>query len=402
MVRTYLAYQCLSSMFFVNAVWLYFYRLYITDAQVGILDGLAFTIGLIAEVPSGVLADRFGRGRIARLGLVMTALGLFVQAFGGGFAPFFVGQSIVMIGVSLTSGADEALFFTKINFDRDSAEWRKLVTRGSQFALLGTLGATIVGGWLHTVYPPIPWCLSGLAFIASALLIWRVNETEGTKKEWNVDKNLTGHFKEIWAGFQQFRTPELLRYVPYILTVQALFYTAGWGLLRIVLLDRFHFDPLSGAMIVAVCNIITVASLSMIHRNAQKISEKQMLCTIGLSAAFSLLCAIPDIGAWGFGVIFALYAGDRILYPYLSETLNKTAREEQRATILSIASFFKVLPYVFLAPLIGALNTHGKLGAFLLVWPVLIGAALWFYLAQKKKDESRKAGEVVTELSYDD
>lgn len=66
--RRYVVYQLCKNLFFLSAVWLYLYRMFITDAQVGVLDGLAFGIGLVAEVPSGALADRFGRGRFVRLG----------------------------------------------------------------------------------------------------------------------------------------------------------------------------------------------------------------------------------------------------------------------------------------------------------------------------------------------
>lgn len=385
-VRTYLAYRCLSSMFFISAVWLYFYRLFITDAQVGILDGIAFSIGLIAEVPSGVLADKFGHGRIARLGLILTGCGFLIQAFGSSFAPFFIGQSVMMVGVSLTSGADEALFFTKINFDRNSVQWRRLATRGSQLALIGTLVATLIGGRLHTINPRFPWIMTGLSFVGSALLLWRLNYAETSKEKLSVGNEVKAHLIEIKDGFILFRSQELFRYVPLILTVQALFYATDWGLLRIVLLDRFHFDPIVGSVVVAGCNILTVAALSFIHRHTEKISEQFMLSLIAISAAASLFMSIADIGTWGFGVILMLYAGECILYPFLSEILNKSARDEQRATILSVASFFKTLPYVALAPLIGALNTHGKLDYFLAVWPVLIGGSLIFYLSQKKRD----------------
>lgn len=70
--------------------------------------------------------------------------------------PLFVGQSIVMIGVSFVSGADEALFFDKLKFDAKSLNWRKLMTRGSQAALIGTVLATITGGWLHSISPRLP------------------------------------------------------------------------------------------------------------------------------------------------------------------------------------------------------------------------------------------------------
>ena len=102
------------------------------------MDGMAFAIGLLAEVPSGALADKFGRDKIVRLGQILAGVGLLIQITGSSFALFFAGQAVVMIGLSLVSGADEALFFERLNFERTSVEWRKLVTRGSQFALIGT------------------------------------------------------------------------------------------------------------------------------------------------------------------------------------------------------------------------------------------------------------------------
>src|SRR3989338_8764251 len=146
--KKYLLYKLLTNLWFVGAVWLYFYRLFITDQQVGFLDGFAFAIGLVAEVPSGALADRFGRDKIVKFGQLLAGSGFLIQAFGSNFVPFFVGQAIMMIGISFVSGADEALFFEKLNFDRTSVNWRKLVTRGSQFALIGSLFAVVTGGFL--------------------------------------------------------------------------------------------------------------------------------------------------------------------------------------------------------------------------------------------------------------
>lgn len=384
--RKYLAYEMLTNLWFVGAIWLYFYRIFITDQQVGLLDGFAFAIGLIAEVPSGALADRFGRDKMVKLGQVLAGSGLLMQAFGSSFVPFFVGQAIMMIGVSFVSGADEALFFGKLNFDRSSVNWRRLVTRGSQFALVGSLFAVVTGGFLYSINPRIPWVLTGLSFMSSALLIWSIKDTRIEKETKKFSIELQEHLTSIKAGFLQFRAPKLLLYIPIIITVQGLFYTAGWGLLRLVLLDRFHFDPFLGSLVIATSSLITVGILALMHKYAENMSERRVVALISLGAAASLLLSLADIGMWGYIVIFALYAGEHVLYPFMSEILNNRAPEDQRATVLSVASFLRTLPYVALAPIIGYLNTRGELEYFLVSWAILICLAILLYLSLKKTD----------------
>ena len=384
--RKYLAYQLLTNLWFVGAIWLYFYRIFITDQQVGLLDGFAFAIGLIAEVQSGALADRFGRDKMVKLGQVLAGSGLLIQAFGSSFVPFFVGQAIMMIGVSFVSGADEALFFGKLNFDRTSVSWRKLVTRGSQVALVGSLLGVVIGGWLYSINPRIPWILTGLSFMSSAPFIWSIKDTRIEKQAKKFSVELKEHLASIKMGFAQFRAPKLLLYIPIIISVQGLFYTSGWGLLRLVLLDRFHFDPFWGSLVIATSSLITVGILALMHKYAEKMSEKKIITLISLGAASSLLLSLAGIGMWGFIVIFALYAGEYVLYPFMSEILNNRAPEDQRATILSVASFLRTLPYVALAPIIGYLNTRGDLKYFLISWALLICLAVLLYLSLKKTD----------------
>lgn len=380
-------------MWFMGAVWLYFYRIYITDQQVGILDGLAFAIGLIAEVPSGVLADRFGRSKIVRLGQVLIGSGLLMQALGSGFIPFFVGQAITMVGASFASGADEALFFEKLNFKRDSLEWRKLLTRGSQASLIASVVALVVGGVLHTINPRFPWVLSGFAFIIATLVIWQIKDDVIRKSSNKLIGEIKEYLHDIQVGFSQFRLPKLWLYVPIILVVQGLFYAAGWGLLRLILLDRFHFDPLWGSIAVATSSLITVGILALMHKYADRMSERRVITFISLSAAASLLLSLANIGSWGYAVILILYAGEHILHPFMSEVLNYHAPENQRATVLSVASFLRILPYVILAPIIGYLNTNGKLEYFLIFWAFLILLAILIYLSNKKQDAQIKLAE---------
>ena len=384
--RKYLTYRLFTNMWFLGAVWLYFYRIFITDQQVGVLDGMAFAIGLVAEVPSGALADKFGRDKMVRLGHLLAAGGLLIQALGSAFVPFFVGQAVLMIGIAFVSGADDALFFEKLSFKRESSLWRKLVMRGSQVALVGSLVATVIGGWLHTINPRVPWFMTVIAFVIAAVVIWPVRDTRKKDARQKLSVEVKGYLRDIKTGFMQFRLPKLWLYVPIIITVQGVFYATGFGLLRLVLLDRFHFSPFWGSVAVASSSLITVAILALMHKYADNLSEKRVLTLISLSAAAALILSLANIGLWGYVVILALYAGEHVLHPFMSEILNNHAPEKQRATVLSVASFIKALPYVALAPLIGYLNVHGQLHYFLIGWGVLVCAAVLLYLAIMKRD----------------
>jgi MFS family permease len=381
----FLIYKFLTNLWFVGAVWLYFYRIYITDQQVGVLDGLAFAIGLIAEVPSGVMADKFGRDKMVKLGQVLAGGGLLIQAFGSSFIPFVVGQAVMMIGVSFVSGADEALFFDKLQFKK-TVDWRKLITRGSQIALIGSTMALMVGGWLHEINPRIPWILTGLSFISSVFLIWSIKESRPARAKQKLFVELKEQLIDIKSGFTEFGKQKLFLYVPIMIAVQGLFYTAGWGLLRLVLLDRFHFSPFLGSIAISASSLITVGLLSYMHKYAENMSEKRVLTFISALAGASLLLSVANIGMWGFFVIFALYAGEHVLQPFMSEILNYRTEKDNRATVLSVSSFLRTLPYVALAPIIGYLNTQNKLEYFLVLWALFIGAAVVFYLSLKKND----------------
>ena len=384
--RKFLIYKVLTNLWFLGAVWLYFYRIYITDSQVGILDSVAFAIGLIAEVPSGVLADKFGRDKMVRLGQFLAGSGLLIQAFGSSLTQFMFGQATMMIGISFVSGADEALFFDQLKFSQSSTDWRKLITRGSQIALIGITSATLLGGLLHNINPRIPWILTGLSLISSVVIIWPIKDTRKKADRQKILSELREQLVSIKSGFAQFTTQKLAQYVPIIITVQGLFYAAGWGLLRLVLMDRFHFNPFLGSIVIASCSLITVGILGYMHKNADSLSEKRVLALISLLAAASLLLSVSNIGWWGYFVILTLYAGEHVLVPFMSEILNYRTKENQRATVLSVASFLRTIPYVVLAPIIGGLNSQNKLEYFLIVWTIFITIAITAYLSLKKKD----------------
>ena len=111
--KRFLLYRFLKGAWLINAIWLYSYRLFMNDAGAGLIGTITILVGLFAEIPSRALADKFGHGRVAKVGLVITAVGIAGMALSG-FAYILIFNLFFFIGIALTSGADEALFYEKL------------------------------------------------------------------------------------------------------------------------------------------------------------------------------------------------------------------------------------------------------------------------------------------------
>ena len=122
------------------------------------------------------------------------------------------------------------------------------------------------------------------------------------------------------------------------------------------------------------------------NKFAEQLHERRVFIYLVASVAVTLITSVAGNGLLGVVIILAMYLADGIFYPFMSEVINKHASSQSRATVISVASFLKTLPYVILAPLIGWLNTIGRLDIFLIGWAILMIAALVYYLSKHKND----------------
>lgn len=379
----YILYRVLTNVTFYNVVWLYFYRIYIDDGQLGILDGIAFFIGLLFEIPSGAIADAIGRKKVVRLGQLFVVIGIVIQVLFPEFWMFVVGQSILVIGLSFASGSDDALFYSALQYNPESSDWKKLVTRASKWTLWASLFATISWAYLHTINPVYPWYLTAFATLLSVVVLSRVPDT-GTYMSSHLFDTIKNVYRSTLSGIRSFHHKKILIYVPIIFWLQALYYAYWCWILRIILLDRFHFSPFMGSIAIGTIILVSIWSLHVLEKKIEHIEEKRVFNLLGIMTLGSLIFAVWDVGYWWWITLLVLYVGERMIHPFISDGLNKHAPDRERATILSVGSFLKSIPYVLLAPLIGYLNNGWDLEYFLIFWSVIIMSSLFVYAHLRK------------------
>ena len=384
--QRYIFYKVFRHTWFIGAVWLLFYRLFMTDQSVGILDAISFGLGLLAEIPSGALADRYGRKRLTIIGIILAGLGFVIQGLASGYALILLGQTIVTMGWAFSSGADDALFYDEYKKQKYAKSWKSIVIKASQAGLIATLSTYLIGGYLYNISPRLPF-IAAVISLLSILALIGIDEQKSPKK--NEGEAIKEYLEDLKDGVKQFGKLELRAFLPVIIIVQGLFYSFGYGLLRPILLTRFNFDASGGAWVLFWCGVITIVLQRLQLKHIDSISERVSISSIIIISAFMLFMGVFNLGILGFVVILALYSGEYLLEPIMSHSLNDHIESRHRATALSASAFLKSLPYVISAPLIGALNTRGALSYYLISMSIIfIIVALVFLGFLKTKNSA--------------
>jgi len=94
--------------------------------QVMILQGIYSFMVAAMEIPSGYLADVFGRKHTMILGTIFCFLGFLVISLSFNFWYFFIGEIILGIGSSFISGADSALMYDSLAESKKEEEYTKV------------------------------------------------------------------------------------------------------------------------------------------------------------------------------------------------------------------------------------------------------------------------------------
>lgn len=379
--RRYLAYQLFRNFWLVGAIWLLYYRLFMSDQQVGVLDAISFSLGLLAEIPSGALADYLGRKKLIIVGLICGGIGMAMQGFIGSYGGILAGQLLVTTGWAFCSGADTALFYEAVIKEKPTYDWKKLVAKGGQVLLATSLVAYVIGGYLFTLSPGLPFIVMGVISLLAIFPVVGVSEIRRKK-----DGSSHGYVSDLKDGTKQLLLHEVLPYLSLIIVLQGILYTYGFGLLRPLLQVRFGLDAQGGAWALAIIGIFVFIAISLQAKYIHTIKESRAVTYFVVSTAAVLLLATQNIGVLGVLVLFVMNANEYLMEPWINEALNKHISSKHRATALSAAAFLKSAPYVLSAMLIGYLSTQGLLHYYL--YCASIGVVLaGFVYTYKKKDK---------------
>jgi predicted MFS family arabinose efflux permease len=146
-------------------------------AQVFLLNAWFMFCVFVLEVPTGTVADAFGRKTSLIAGSVVVVFAVALYVSYPNFWVFFAAEFLFAIAFTLHSGADEALFFDTLKTLHRENEATRLISRLEAFKLaginLGALaGAVIAAHWSLRA----PMALFSIPAVASIFIVLLVKE----------------------------------------------------------------------------------------------------------------------------------------------------------------------------------------------------------------------------------
>jgi MFS family permease len=134
--------------FYLPVMTLYMQYKGLSLVEINLLNALLLGSQFVAEVPTGLLADRLGRKRSWIIGLVLQFLGELLFLFASSFWVFALIQMIAGFGFAFMSGCVEALVYESLPRERRNAAMKRALGLISAAVRFANLLAFSLGGWL--------------------------------------------------------------------------------------------------------------------------------------------------------------------------------------------------------------------------------------------------------------
>lgn len=364
----------LWSAFFATGNWLFFTRRFMSNQQIGIFDAVCFLFGLLVEIPSGAVADRWGRRKTMIVASILMGLGYGGMGLSMTSWHIYAGYLAFTLGYSLFSGADDALMYDYMKHHGIEDKWQKLQREKTITRRIGNVVATLLGAPLYAISSRLPSLARGVFFL---LMLIPLSKMKFLDTEHIRERTEVGYLSHLHKGFKTMFNARLLPLVIMIIFIGGIGNTFFiGGVLRPFMLERAGLDVAFHPVVIAVAGLISILLLlKQPHVKTNNLYITSVAVSILMILGFAVNIPLSSTVLMIVGII-VIHIANYLLQPLISELVNNEATSEHRATTISTANLFDQLGYVIAAPLIGIMVSRNNLGTFVAILVTCMSLAL--------------------------
>ncbi|MFA5763354.1 MAG: MFS transporter [archaeon] len=334
---------------FTTVIILFFESLGLDFFQIMIIETIFALTVLIMEVPSGYLADKFGRKKIIIAGTFFSFVGMLNYSFATTFELFIISEILIGLGCSFISGADSALLYDSLIELKRENEYKKIEGRREAVRTTAIGLAALLSGFFAMVSFRYNFYITTIAAFLAFLISLKLTET---KTCCSTSSTIKVKFSTILK--ETIKHKELMLMIIFSATIFG-FSTAHYFMSQ-QFMNMVNTPIVIIGIIFATANF-AVAYLSLIaHKIEAKIGliKSMLLATFFVAISFFIFGTMPTIA--GIIGVYTYQFARGIRTPIVKDFINKRTVSSRRATILSLDSFIGRGLFVLVAPIIGYLT----------------------------------------------
>jgi MFS family permease len=329
------------------AVKLFYVENNLHDDDLFILHAWYSLVIFLTEIPSGYLADIFGRKRTMLIGLLCGIAGFFTYSLSYGFTGFLLAEIALGIGHGFISGADSALLYDSLLEEKKEDQYLRqegrISSAGNLAEAVAGISFTLMAFAAMRPYYQIQTLITFLGFIAACFLIEPT--VHGQYKKISLRDILETVRTTLW------KNPQLSRYVLFSSIIGFASLSMAW--FAQIFLYEAGVKQANFGLYWTLLNIMvalgSISAISIDKRLGARISLFYIL--LFLSAGFFI--SSHFISMYGIALLLIFYFVRGSAHPILKDKINRLSESRVRATVLSVRSLVIRIMFAGLAPMLG-------------------------------------------------
>ena len=390
MITRFSLYGFLKNLDFSEPFLILFYlSLGLNFLQIGILVAFLNICINILEIPSGAIADIYGRKNSMIVSLASYIISFIIFAVSNSYPPLFVALFFYAIGESFRSGTHKAMIFDWLRLNDRLSEKTKVYGFTRSWSKYGSAVAVIISAIIVIFTDGYRWIFV-FSIIPDVFGIWNIAAYPKYLNKRLIDKvDFTFIFKHafssIKSSFMNFNLRRLIiqstgfegvfevtkDYLQPILKAQALVLAVYFTM------PEKDSTAIIVGMIYFILHMISASASKKAHIFAEKFKSEQTAISAMIFLGFILIFLSS------FGIYIKLYLIAILSYiafyiiqnlwrPILVAQYDNYAENSEQATILSIESQTKTVGITIFAPIAGYLADNYGIESSLLMLSFII------------------------------
>lgn len=330
---------------FTQIIWMvYFAYKGLTLVEIGLAESIFHMSSLVMEIPTGAIADIYGRRNSRLLGVIVKIIYLIVLIFVNSFAFAALAMFLAALSYNLDSGADTALVYdtlVEIN-EVDSFSkvqgYREVIIQVS--SLIGIFLGGILSDYNYTFAIVGAIIMFIIAFIVGSTLIEPISKTKTEKISFS--NHLVLSYQEIISK------PKLIVVMLFGAVILTSLITAHYYI------SLYWINQGNSLSIISIWFMLQSGGSILGGILVSRLIKTNHFFWIKIISLLIALCLWLIIHPnFGLIALFLLGFMDSLLYVTLMHIVNDSIKSEQHATLLSVNSMFFSLVMIIIFPLFG-------------------------------------------------